>query len=116
MKGRITVEEAISAVKIRRCPKCNKAFIKSDGCNKMTCGCGINVCYLCRAQIQGYSHFCQVPHCTHAQCKGCPLHTKAEEDDLRAMREAGIKAASETPGVHVDVDSLLKEPLNQAIK
>jgi len=30
-KGRITVEEAITAAKIRKCPKCGKGFIKSDG-------------------------------------------------------------------------------------
>jgi hypothetical protein len=29
--GRLTVEEAISAAKIRHCPKCRKPFIKSDG-------------------------------------------------------------------------------------
>lgn len=34
-KGRLAVEEAISAAKIRRCPACQKAFIKSDGCNKV---------------------------------------------------------------------------------
>ena len=33
--GRLRVEEAISAAKIRSCPRCRQSFIKSDGCNKM---------------------------------------------------------------------------------
>jgi hypothetical protein len=45
-KGRLLVEEAISAAKIRKCPNCKKAFIKSDGCNKITCGCGTKSCYI----------------------------------------------------------------------
>lgn len=46
-KGRITVEEAISQAKIRKCPKCKKAFLKDSGCNKITCGCGHKICESC---------------------------------------------------------------------
>lgn len=121
-KGRLTVEEAITNAKIRKCPKCNQGFIKSDGCNKIRCGCGTFVCYVCRAKIKDYSHFCQTPHCGHQTCKKCPLYTKSEEDDARAMREAGLTAAkqvSETSvdpsgknasAVQIDVESILKEP------
>jgi len=121
-KGRLTVEEAISAAKIRNCPKCKKAFIKSDGCNKMRCGCGVYVCYVCRSVITGYEHFCQTPHCQHGNCKKCPLWTKAEEDDLRAMREAGIQAAEQVqaeikdPSLKIDVDTILKDPSTQPPK
>jgi TRIAD3 protein (E3 ubiquitin-protein ligase RNF216) len=124
-KGRLTVEEAITNAKIRKCPKCSQGFIKSDGCNKIRCGCGAFVCYVCRAKIKDYSHFCQTPHCEHQTCRKCPLYTKSEEDDERAMREAGLTAAkqvqteSETnvdpsgkkaSAVQIDVDSILKEP------
>jgi len=36
-KGRVTVEEAITAAKIRKCPNpnCFQTFIKSEGCNKV---------------------------------------------------------------------------------
>lgn len=111
-KGRLTVEEAITEAKIRRCPnpKCRQVFIKSDGCNKVRCGCGKSVCYLCRKEIKSYAHFCQTPHCQHQSCNKCPLYTKDEKDDLRAMKEAGLKAAEEQK-VEVDVDSIMKEPV-----
>jgi TRIAD3 protein (E3 ubiquitin-protein ligase RNF216) len=113
-KGRLTVEEAITNATIRKCPKCSQGFIKSDGCNKIRCGCGAFVCYVCRAKIKDYSHFCQTPHCEHQTCRKCPLYTKSEEDDERAMREAGLSAAkqvqTEASAVQIDVDSILKEP------
>ena len=125
-EGRLKVEEAISAAKIRTCPKCKASFIKSDGCNKMTCRCGAWLCYLCRipiSQQEGYAHFCQQPHCDHKCCKKCRLYSNAEEDDALAMREAGVVAAEsfreqvlgETDsgianGIHIDVDSILRDP------
>jgi E3 ubiquitin-protein ligase RNF216 len=105
--GRTTVEEAITAAKIRECPSCKKSFIKSDGCNKIRCGCGAFICYICRKQIKDYSHFCQTPHCDHSSCKGCVLYTKAEEDDLRAMREAGLHAAKQHKEAKIDVDKII---------
>ena len=96
--GRLKVEEAISRAKIRTCPKCKKSFIKSDGCNKMACPCGLKLCYICRQPLpkhNPYSHFCQLPHCKHKDCGKCTLYSNNEEDDARAMREAGIGAAEE---------------------
>jgi len=127
-KGRLTVEEAITQAKIRKCPKCGKGFIKSDGCNKIRCGCGTFVCYICRQAIKNYSHFCQAPHCTHKDCNKCALWTKAEEDDLPAMREAGLEAAAKVHAdslketeaskkgpqeLNIDVDTILQQPANQ---
>jgi E3 ubiquitin-protein ligase RNF216 len=130
-EGRLEVEEAITEAKIRTCPKCSARFIKSDGCNKMTCSCGAKVCYVCRKDIsnEGYQHFCQTPHCAHASCGKCILYSNAEEDDERAMREAGITAAqryeeqlrsenstaaatttTNHTGVHIDVEGILKKP------
>lgn len=119
--GRKKVEEAMSEARIRTCPKegCGNRFYKVDGCNKMTCpkkGCGTFSCYICRALIPkniGYSHFCQTAHCKHQNCNKCPLYTNNKEDDIRATKEAGEKAAKEiaentAQGVNVDVGALLK--------
>jgi len=82
------------------------------------------MCYLCQKSIRDYSHFCQTPHCTHGTCGICPLYTKAEEDDARAMRQAAYAAAEEVrqqqnassnpqdnkkkaAEVHVDVEGIL---------
>ncbi|GAX10176.1 TRIAD3; E3 ubiquitin-protein ligase RNF216 [Fistulifera solaris] len=126
--GRLTVEEAISAAKIRHCPKCRKPFIKSDGCNKIVCGCGAKICYVCRSLITSstpYTHFCQTPHCQHQRCNLCPLYTKDAEDDARAMREAGVQAAQQVReklqqdtsasgrkllDLNIDVDAILRNP------
>ena len=37
--GRHTVEEAMSKAVIRKCPTCQKPFLKLGGCNKIRCGC-----------------------------------------------------------------------------
>ncbi|KJA18481.1 hypothetical protein HYPSUDRAFT_144920, partial [Hypholoma sublateritium FD-334 SS-4] len=67
LDGRHTIEEAMTAALMRNCPKCKKAFIKDEGCNKMTCPtCRTLSCYVCRAVITGYEHFDQV--------RGLPIH------------------------------------------
>lgn len=112
--GRLKVEEAITAAKIRNCPKCNTSFLKSDGCNKMTCPCGVRMCYICQEEVDKkdpYAHFCQKPHCDHKRCKKCTLYSNAEEDDIRAMREAGVGAAEayrNEADVQIDVETILK--------
>lgn len=122
-EGRLKVEEAISEAKIRKCPKCQTSFVKSDGCNKMSCPCGVRMCYICRGQLNKkdpYSHFCQTPHCKHTSCGKCTLYSKADEDDERAMREAGISAAQayrnqlsqedQAVEVQINVDQILQGP------
>ncbi|KAI5984865.1 hypothetical protein EDD15DRAFT_2176650 [Pisolithus albus] len=60
------VEEAMTRALMRNCPKCQKggyhaAFIKEQGCNKMTCpNCHTLSCYICRQIITGYDHFDRV--------------------------------------------------------
>lgn len=130
-EGRLKVEEALSAAKMRTCPKCKKKFIKLDGCNKMTCACGMKMCYVCRKpldkiKVNVYSHFCQVPHCDHSSCGKCKLYTNDEEDDAQAMREAGTAAKQafeakiqEEDGqegreavtnLNLDVDEMMQDP------
>ncbi|TFK66613.1 hypothetical protein BDN72DRAFT_140874 [Pluteus cervinus] len=74
LDGRHVIEEAMSQALMRNCPKCKKAFIKENGCNKMTCPhCATISCYVCREVIQGYEHFSG-----HGPGQGrgnkCPLH------------------------------------------
>lgn len=104
--NRVTVEEAISEALIRKCYSCRKPFIKSEGCNKIRCGCGAISCYLCQQSINGYQHFCQTPHCVHKKCGKCPLYTK-HEDDIKKMRAAGIQAADGVGTTDIDVDAII---------
>jgi hypothetical protein len=52
------VEADMAVALVRRCPTCFRQFHKSDGCNKMTCPCGEKMCYICRAAVDNYAHFC----------------------------------------------------------
>ncbi|KAI5282681.1 hypothetical protein KEM54_002632 [Ascosphaera aggregata] len=51
MSLRATVEAARTAAVKRTCPQCGLSFIKSSGCNKLTCVCGYSMCYLCRKAL-----------------------------------------------------------------
>lgn len=134
-EGRLKIEEALSEAKMRTCPKCHKKFIKSDGCNKMTCACGMKMCYVCRKPLDKmkgnvYSHFCQVPHCDHSSCGKCKLYSNNEEDDALAMREAGIAAkeafeakvqtedgeAAATDDLKLNVEDMMKDPTRPSPK
>lgn len=51
------------------------------------------------------------PHCNHKKCGKCVLYTNADEDDERAMREAGFEAAATVAeSVKIDVNGILKKP------
>jgi len=55
---RVHQEEALSAEVIRQCPNCWVAIVRESGCNLVTCEmCYAKMCYVCKKQIQGYSHF-----------------------------------------------------------
>ncbi|OBT45466.1 hypothetical protein VE00_04564 [Pseudogymnoascus sp. WSF 3629] len=77
---RTQVELAMSLAIKRTCPRCNTSFVKSSGCNKLTCVCGYQMCYVCRRDIgngEGYRHFCE--HFRPNGGKGC---TECEKCDL----------------------------------
>lgn len=48
---RNTIEAARTASIKRTCPRCGLSFVKSSGCNKLTCVCGYSMCYLCRKSL-----------------------------------------------------------------
>ncbi|KAF8368298.1 hypothetical protein PRIPAC_86127, partial [Pristionchus pacificus] len=49
--------ERLDEMLIHKCPRCAKAFVKIDGCNKITCPCGQLSCYVCKAAVDNYDHF-----------------------------------------------------------
>ena len=87
---RLTYEERMTQVTVRTCRHCGARFTKQSGCNHMTCRCGEEMCYICRAPVTGYGHFCGHTYepgrgCT--QCKRCNLWTDPAEDEQRAIKE-----------------------------
>ncbi|KAK5384254.1 hypothetical protein LTS13_002448 [Exophiala xenobiotica] len=101
---RKTVEAARTAAVKRTCPRCGTSFVKSSGCNKLTCVCGYSMCYLCRKNIgkagnnseggEGYRHFCEhfrpTPGMKCSECDKCDLY-RAEDEDAQVKR-AGQEA------------------------
>ncbi|KAJ9650370.1 hypothetical protein H2198_010320 [Neophaeococcomyces mojaviensis] len=103
---RQSVEAARTNAVKRVCPRCGTAFVKSSGCNKLTCVCGYSMCYLCRKNIgktgeneggEGYRHFCEhfrpVPGQKCTQCEKCDLYKDEDEDVM--VRRAGEEAEHE---------------------
>eukprot|EP01122_Echinamoeba_exundans_P001462 TRINITY_DN11511_c0_g1_i1.p1 TRINITY_DN11511_c0_g1~~TRINITY_DN11511_c0_g1_i1.p1 ORF type:complete len:674 (+),score=114.40 TRINITY_DN11511_c0_g1_i1:55-2076(+) len=100
---RKTIEEELSEALVRVCPKCKARFLKSDGCNKISCQCGTLLCYVCRETIPpkiGYSHFCahtrspmHMGKCK--ECNKCYLFLKDTEAEDEKLVEAARKAAEE---------------------
>lgn len=117
---RQSVEAARTNAVKRVCPRCGTAFVKSSGCNKLTCVCGYSMCYLCRKNIgktgenegaEGYRHFCEhfrpVPGVKCTQCEKCDLY-KSEEEDL-LVRKAGEEAEREWRDNQVKLNNDSKE-------
>ncbi|XP_070586860.1 E3 ubiquitin-protein ligase RNF216-like isoform X1 [Erythrolamprus reginae] len=98
IKYRTSIEEKMTAARIRKCHKCATGLIKSEGCNRMSCRCGAQMCYLCRAAINGYDHFCQHPRSPGAPCQDCAkcsLWTDPTEDDEKVIHEIQKEAEEE---------------------
>lgn len=91
---RTQVEQAMSMAVKRVCPACNASFVKTAGCNKMTCQCGYKMCYVCRRDIggkegedAGYQHFCQHfrPQGDGRPCKSCDKCNLWQKEDTEAL-------------------------------
>ncbi|KAH8202971.1 hypothetical protein TruAng_002805 [Truncatella angustata] len=96
---RTQVEQAMSMAVKRVCPRCNTSFVKSAGCNKLTCPCGYKMCYVCRKDIslstEGYQHFCQHfrPEGDGRRCRECAKCNLWEAEDTEAiLKEARVEA------------------------
>jgi TRIAD3 protein (E3 ubiquitin-protein ligase RNF216) len=118
---RHTVEEAKSAALIRHCNRCKNAFVKLDGCNKMTCTkCRNTQCYVCSKNVTNYDHFGNGRN-------RCPLHdnheARHEQEVEKAEQEALAKIRAERPDISeehlkIEVSDRVKQAeqsrLNQA--
>ncbi|KAI1116861.1 hypothetical protein F5Y14DRAFT_405558 [Nemania sp. NC0429] len=88
---RTQVEQAMSMAIKRVCPRCSTSFVKTAGCNKLTCPCGYKMCYVCRKDIgapnEGYQHFCQHfrPEGDGTQCKECSKCNLWEAENTDAI-------------------------------
>merc|ERR1719318_491178 len=85
---------------IRECWSCHKKFYKEEGCNKMMCSCGAQMCYLCKQPVKDYSHFYGQggePTAT----KTCPLWS-----DNKALHARELAAAAEAARERLAKDQL----------
>ncbi|KAG1738308.1 hypothetical protein EDD22DRAFT_959526 [Suillus occidentalis] len=103
------VEEAMTRALMRNCPKCQKAFIKEYGCNKMTCpNCRTVSCYICREVIKGYEHFGRInpglPYNARFDKNKCQLWDPVEQLHATEVQEAAKKAIEELKRDRPDVD------------
>lgn len=92
---RLTYEERMTMAKVRKCPKCSCQFMKSEGCNKMTCRCGQTMCYVCRKSGIDYNHFCRHPRNPGQKCEvctSCSLWSDPSEDDELAVKQLEMEA------------------------
>lgn len=52
------LQNLLSRHVIHSCPKCGRAYHRSEGCARMRCTqCETYFCYVCEAPIEGYEHF-----------------------------------------------------------
>ncbi|KAI1162474.1 hypothetical protein F5B18DRAFT_662384 [Nemania serpens] len=117
---RTQVEQAMSMAIKRVCPRCSTSFVKTAGCNKLTCPCGYKMCYVCRkdigAQNEGYQHFCQHfrPEGDGTQCRECnkcnlweaentdAILRKAKTDAERRWRETERRELSNAEKAYLE--------------
>ncbi|KAF6741511.1 hypothetical protein DFP72DRAFT_1083736 [Ephemerocybe angulata] len=108
LDGRIQIEEAMTKALMRSCPKCGKGFIKTDGCNKMTCPqCGTLSCYVCKKAIGGYDHFHQNdPRQAGGSSSNtkCPLWDSVDQRHDQEVKDAYAKALADYKRDHPDVE------------
>lgn len=55
--ARLYLEEKMTEALVRKCYHCGRMFFKEEGCNKMTCLCGAQMCYVCDKPVLNYNHF-----------------------------------------------------------
>ncbi|KAH8993255.1 hypothetical protein EDB86DRAFT_2929485 [Lactarius hatsudake] len=108
LDGKHAVEEAMTRALMRNCPKCQKAFVKEYGCNKITCTfCHTISCYICRSIIRGYEHFDERRGGgglrQSSGSKKCPLWDVADGRQAKEVAAAAEKALKEYKELHPDV-------------
>ncbi|KAE9521827.1 hypothetical protein AGLY_017779 [Aphis glycines] len=83
---RTMIENKMTEVLIRICYYCKRKFVKEDGCNKMTCSCGKQMCYICRQPVDSnYAHFYDEKVIKNK----CPMYT-----DENIVHTTAVEAAA----------------------
>ena len=117
VRKRTYIEKKMTEAMIRNCWKCQKPFVKADGCNKMTCDCGASMCYLCRQPVRDYKHFFGQGGVPQAG-QTCPLwsdnNSIHERDVARGALEAKSEMDKENPEVKLKHDPAAGINLEQA--
>ncbi|KAB2574963.1 Ubiquitin-protein ligase [Lasiodiplodia theobromae] len=106
------IEEAMTKALVRTCNGCKMPFMKSDGCNKMTCAsCHHTQCYICSKSVTGYEHF----HNSHGKC---PLYDEnVEKRHVDEVKAAEAKALEEVKKANPDLtDEELKIKLSDVVQ
>ncbi|KAF5278107.1 hypothetical protein FQR65_LT03623 [Abscondita terminalis] len=97
VKMRTYIENKMTEALLRACWKCNKVFIKTSGCNKMTCFCGAQMCYVCKQAVRDYTHFDQGGGTGQGRC---PLYTQ----DLNKFHNDAVLRGAATAKIDLGVD------------
>ncbi|PNP55450.1 hypothetical protein THARTR1_04280 [Trichoderma harzianum] len=112
--ARREIEEAMSSALIRKCNKCSTPFIKTLGCNKVSCTrCGNIQCDVCSKNCD-YTHFKENQPKTEAGAKGCPLYDNTEHRYARevdaAEKETRRRLVKEHPGIDAQYLEIPRPP------
>jgi len=106
------VSNAMNKVAVRICPKCLLQFQKGDGCNRIQCQCGYEMCYLCRQQVHDYSHFCDHFRTNIGEkCKDCQKCELWKVDDNPKVAQSARQAAILYAQKHPTILGQLKRPI-----
>lgn len=87
VKARTYVENKMTEALLRKCYKCGTKFFKEEGCNKMTCSCGAQMCYICGKAVTNYKHFNGIGGDRYDLC---PLYS-----DNNALNAANVMKGAE---------------------
>jgi hypothetical protein len=93
----------MTAAFVKKCNKCQRPFLKEYGCNKITCPCGNSQCYICSANVNGYTHF-------GVSIGLCPLY---DDDDTteRERREVAVAQKRAMLNVLATRDDIIEDDL-----
>lgn len=56
--GRLNPSDVYASRSTRACPNCHMRTVRIDGCNHMTCPCGMEYCYVCEVRWNPFHYGC----------------------------------------------------------
>ncbi|XP_044005764.1 uncharacterized protein LOC122850696 [Aphidius gifuensis] len=106
------IENSMSQAITRECHNCQKIYIKDYGCNKITCTCGVSLCYLCNKSIRGDSHFRKEGEKVKPnETPKCPYYCDDDYLNAQTVRKVGEEVKKKllaiNPKLDIDIDHLL---------